>query len=449
MIDNNKLLEQIFRHRHSCHVLLDRDFNFVRVNEAYANTYGKPVDFFPGKSYFVERYPNAEDIFKEVLASKSSSRITAFPVVKVGLCDINTSYWDCEVDPVFDQKGGVETLLLTEFDVTEKVRAEWSFEKSKKLLTAISNAHQHYSQNVDPRVFLDVLMSDVIDLTDSEYGFLGEVLHKDDGKPYMKMISVPNLAWTQKTRSFFDTSTPPNQEFTNMNTLFGVAIQTGEVVIANDPAGDPRSGGLPEGHPPVNSFLCIPFCADEDLVVIIGVANRAGGYSQSLVEFLQPLMSAYNHLFNTYVIDTEKRDALTSLNQSKQKIHRLTLPLIEYEHQELVELINECYEQIASNTDVGTIEILLNQIYAGIAEHFSSEKELMENSTYPDREEHLESHEKLLTVLRDLIDHFVEKPDEGVIVLQTTLAEWFGRHVSTLDQTLHKYFSNQSPVDQF
>jgi hemerythrin-like metal-binding protein len=444
MTGNDTLLEQIFEHQHSCHALLDSDFRFIRVNEAYAKAIGKPVDFFPGKSYFGLRFPDAEDVFREVLESGKPSRLAAFPVVGNGHSRFDVSYWDCEVDPVQFQDDNKKALLLTEFNVTEQVRSERSFVKNKKLLDAISNAHAHYSQDIDPRVFLDVLISDVIDLTDSEYGILGEVCHHADGQAYMRLLSVPKLAWSEQNQSFIESGTPPNQEFNNMNTLFGEAIKTGEVVIANDPANDPRSGGLPEGHPPVNTFLCIPLWADDKPSFIIGIANRPRGYNQPLVEFLQPLLTAYHHLFNTYVIDTEKREALTSLSQSNLKIRNLLLPLIDYEHEELVNLINECYEEIESDPDFDMIEELLNRIYDGIERHFNNEEELMKNSTYPDRKAHLASHENLLISLRGMIERIVESPEEGIQELKTTLAEWFGRHVSTHDQTLARHFSNSS-----
>ena len=37
--------------------------------------------------------------------------------------------------------------------------------------------------------------------------------------------------------------------------LWGQVIKTGHSLIANDPQGHPQSVGLPEGHPPLASFL--------------------------------------------------------------------------------------------------------------------------------------------------------------------------------------------------
>ena len=126
--------------------------------------------------------------------------------------------------------------------------------------------------------------------------------------------------------------------------------------------------------------------------------------------------------------------------KSEQRVHRLALPAVEYEHQELVNLINDCYEQMESGADTGTIKQLLNQIYAAVAEHFAHEEELMLSSSYPEYEPHKDSHEQLLLVYRNLIDRFVTNPEAGVERAQKVLADWFIRHVSTADQELHNHF---------
>jgi PAS domain S-box-containing protein len=89
---------------------------------------------------------------------------------------------------------------------------------------------------------------------------------------------------------------PPNMEFHNTHNLFGAVLQTNKPTIANDAARDPRSGGLPPGHPPIFSFLALPVFYEDSIVAVIGVANRRGGYDQSLIEFLSPLLTSIGHV---------------------------------------------------------------------------------------------------------------------------------------------------------
>ncbi|WP_149028984.1 PAS domain S-box protein, partial [Serpentinimonas barnesii] len=59
---------------------------------------------------------------------------------------------------------------------------------------------------------------------------------------------------------------------------------------ANQPATDPRRGGLPPGHPPLNAFMGIPLHHEGAMVGLIGLANRPGGYERTLLELLRPLL---------------------------------------------------------------------------------------------------------------------------------------------------------------
>jgi len=383
---------------------------------------------------------DVQNVFEEVLASKKPSKITAYPLVFDDQPENGTTYWDWLVDPILSREIEVEALLLTEYEVTERVLGQQAFDKSQELLSAIRRAQKQANLYLEPLAFFDALVSDVVSLTDSEYGFIGEVLYKDDGQPYIKLYAIPNFPMNEETRVFLDAHAPQGLEFTNLDTLLGAAVRTGEVVIANNPAGDSRSGGLPKGHPPLNAFLGIPIKVRGKLVATLGLANRLNGYSESVVEFIQPLLNMYIQLIGAYSVSLEKREAVISLRESENYVHRLAIPSVEYEHQELIKLINDCYAQMDSETGPETIERLLNEIYAAVAEHFAHEQELMHKAAYPECEAHTTSHEKLLLVFRDHINRYVENPDSGVQLLQKMLADWFARHVSTDDQKLHEHF---------
>jgi hypothetical protein len=38
-------------------------------------------------------------------------------------------------------------------------------------------------------------------VSDSEYGFIGEVFHKDDGSPFLKNYAITNITWNEQARS--------------------------------------------------------------------------------------------------------------------------------------------------------------------------------------------------------------------------------------------------------
>jgi signal transduction histidine kinase len=109
--------------------------------------------------------------------------------------------------------------------------------------------------------------------------------------PFFRSHAVTNIAWTDELRRMYAEQAPRGLEFRNLHTLFGAVLTTGEPVVSNAPATDPRRGGLPPGHPAMHAFLGVPFKSGEELVGMVGLANRPGGYDATVIAFLQPLLA--------------------------------------------------------------------------------------------------------------------------------------------------------------
>jgi GAF domain-containing protein len=60
--------------------------------------------------------------------------------------------------------------------------------------------------------------------------------------------------------------------------VVGVAIREDRSYITNDVPGDRRSVGQPQGHPPIRRFLGVPLRLRGEVIGMIGVANKPGGY---------------------------------------------------------------------------------------------------------------------------------------------------------------------------
>ena len=184
-------------------------------------------------------------------------------------------------------------------DISERKRAEEAIKRSNDLLQAVSRAQSQFILDASPTALFDDILGDLLTLTQSAYGFVGEVLHTSEGQPYLRTHAITDIAWNEETHRLYE-DFAPNMEFFNMKTLFGAAMTTEQPVIANDPANDPRSGGLPKGHPGMGCFLGLPLRYGDEMVGLIGLSNRPGGYDEEIVSFLQPLMLACGNLIEAY-----------------------------------------------------------------------------------------------------------------------------------------------------
>ncbi len=127
-------------------------------------------------------------------------------------------------------------------------------------------------------------------LSASAFGFIGDVLHAADGSPYLKIRTITDIAWDAASKALLAETAPKGLEFSNLHSLIGAALTSGEPVFAHQPATDPRRSGLPPGHPPLEAFLGIPLYHDGHMVGLVGLANRPGGYTPALLDLLRPLL---------------------------------------------------------------------------------------------------------------------------------------------------------------
>lgn len=151
---------------------------------------------------------------------------------------------------------------------------------------------------------LQAALRDFMDLTGSELGLIGEVLHRD-GRPILKAHAF-DVPWNDETRTFHRQHAPLGLEFTNLDNLLGHAVLTGQAVISNDLVNDGRRAGTPAGHPPLSAFLGIPLILQSQKIGMIGLANRPGGYDERHIRLLEPMAVTLAHIIHARRLAEER-----------------------------------------------------------------------------------------------------------------------------------------------
>ena len=111
---------------------------------------------------------------------------------------------------------------------------------------------------------------------------------------------------------------------------------------------------------------------------------------------------------------------------------------VDFEHRELIELINSLHESARSGAGREVVIEALGEIYAQIASHFALEEKMMRVTRYPSFLEHKEDHETLLDDLRDIMDEVEDDGEYDETRLSTDLERWFSDHFRTHDAKLHR-----------
>jgi signal transduction histidine kinase len=234
-----------------------------------------------------------------------------------------------------------------------------SLQQAQQLMEAVVRAQSEFIREADRRKAFDLLLTDILSLSGSEYGFIGEVLYQPDGKPYLKTYAITNIAWNDATREFYEKNAPNGLEFFNLKTLFGSVLTSGQPLIANAPSTHPKRGGLPEGHPHMSAFLGLPVHHGEELVAMMGIANRPGGYDQEVIDFLRPLTSTIGQLVVATRIQRKNEQVqfeIVQLNRElEQKVEERTRQLIQSEKMaSLGQLVANVAHEI--NTPIGAVK---------------------------------------------------------------------------------------------
>jgi diguanylate cyclase (GGDEF)-like protein/PAS domain S-box-containing protein len=135
-----------------------------------------------------------------------------------------------------------------------------------------------------------------------------------------------------------------------MNTLFGRVITTGTVVVANEPANDRRGGGVPEGHPPLNAFLGLPFYHRDTLIGMVGIANRAQGYDEELADSLKPFLSTCTNIILGVRARSSQQSIERTLRESEARgraiLNTAADAIITIDHTGCIESCNRAASQI-------------------------------------------------------------------------------------------------------
>jgi PAS domain S-box-containing protein len=143
----SRMLEGFFRHTITPLAFMDREFNFIRVNDAYAAADGRRPEDFISKNHF-DLYPDPgiREIFDEVVRTKQPYQAFARPFTHPHAPERKVTFWNWQLTPILDEAGEVGHLVLNLENVTERQEATRKLEERaqqlQKLAIEVSRAEE-------------------------------------------------------------------------------------------------------------------------------------------------------------------------------------------------------------------------------------------------------------------------------------------------------------------
>ena len=151
-------------------------------------------------------------------------------------------------------------------------------------LTDLSAAFQKCVDTRDIVELSDVIMAQCLEFTGSDFGFVGYI------DPESGFLIAPTL-----TKEIFPLTEVEGKTLTfeKPGGLGGLALDSNQVVVANDPMNHPASVGTPPGHLPIRRFLGVPCMLHDEQVGMIALANKQTDYTEADVQCAKTFASLY------------------------------------------------------------------------------------------------------------------------------------------------------------
>lgn len=151
LYETNQLLEQILDTTDILIAYMDSQFNFIKVNRAYALADEREPEFFVGRNHF-DLYPNKEneEIFNRVVKTKEPYFVAAKAFKYANHPERGISYWDWSLIPISDFNNTVLGLVLTVRDVTDRVKMQKALKASEEKFKSITELAHEIIMRIKP-----------------------------------------------------------------------------------------------------------------------------------------------------------------------------------------------------------------------------------------------------------------------------------------------------------
>lgn len=118
---------------------------------------------------------------------------------------------------------------------------------------------------------------------------------------------------------------------------------------------------------------------------------------------------------------------------------------IDAQHKQVVEMLNELYENMAQVKDTGRLGKVLNDMAEYVGTHFATEEQYMNKYNFPGFAEHKAEHKTFEAKALDLLEQFAYDPNMLSLETAQFLKTWWRQHIMGTDK-LYGPFLNDKGV---
>jgi len=192
-------------------------------------------------------------------------------------------------------------------DVSAQKNTIDELERKTRILDSINSLYQQTLDVATIRDVAHVCLRIALDLTGAKFGFIGEL----NEQGLHDTIAISDTGWKA-------CRIPESNALVSINNmavrgLWGHVIAQAAPLLTNEPPQHPASSGVPDGHPPLVSFLGVPLLDGGKAFGMIALANKPDGFTARDLEDVQQLCAAL-------VLALQKKRAELDLHAAHQTL---------------------------------------------------------------------------------------------------------------------------------
>ena len=288
-------------------VEFDLDGRMVSVNLLFCSMFGYAPDALVGQSHLLLLPPELHAEYGRFWQGVLKGEIHSGEFRRV-MHDGGTLWIHATYMPITDEAGALLGVIKLAHDITSEVLAKQRVEQQSQLFDIVVAAHQSFLLDRNLASACDTVFERLLSVSQSTYGFIG-IVQYEEGLPSLYIPSISNVSWDEATHAWYEQQRQNRGGliFSKLDNLFGHVVTHNTLVCCNDLPSHPASRGVsPRGHPRLDSFLGIPIRHKGEAIGMIALANRPGGFDETLVSLLEPLTTALGTLIHARNLEDER-----------------------------------------------------------------------------------------------------------------------------------------------
>lgn len=253
-------------------------------------------DFFVDKNHFNEIINWSSENKSSVLSLK----------IKLHLGEIEGTWFEMSL---FKTSPDNEVLILCILkDISTQIATKEKLKRTNELLSRVVEVQSHFLAKSEGENLYEILLNNILNVIDAKLGFVGKVDVGEEGKPVLRIHAATDISGnSEEAYILYHKHVKDNFLFRHFDNLFGACIVESKIILENDPPSNPHTKGkhIP-GHPTIKNFLGVPIFKGNEVIGLIGLANKSGDFTGQDILDLKPFISTYSVIIEAFKSEQEK-----------------------------------------------------------------------------------------------------------------------------------------------